>query len=66
MSIAKVIELTARSTESFEDAAQQAVDKARESVRAIREAWIRDQKIRIQDGKVAEYQVDVKITILVD
>jgi dodecin len=66
MSVAKVIELTARSTESFEDAVQQAVHKAGESVHAIREAWIQDQKVRIEDGKVAEYQVDVKITFLVD
>jgi dodecin len=66
MSVAKVIELTARSTESFEDAVQQAVQKAGESVHAIREAWIQDQKVRIEDGKVAEYQVDVKITFLVD
>jgi dodecin len=66
MSVAKVIELTARSAESFEDAVQQAVDKAGESVHAIREAWIQDQKVRIEDGKVAEYQVDVKITFVVD
>jgi dodecin len=66
MSVGKVIELTARSTESFEDAVQQAVDKAGESVHGIREAWIQDQKVRIEDGKVAEYQVDVKITFLVD
>lgn len=66
MSVAKVIELTARSEESFEDAVQQAVNKAGESVHEIREAWIQDQKVRIEDGKVAEYQVDVKITFLVD
>lgn len=66
MSVAKVIEITARSSESFEDAVQQAVNRAGESVHAIREAWIQDQKVKIEDGKVSEFQVDVKLTFLVD
>lgn len=66
MSVAKVIEITARSSVSFEDAVQQAVNRAGESVHAIREAWIQDQKVKIEDGKVSEFQVDVKLTFLVD
>lgn len=66
MTVAKVLELTARSSESFEDAIQQAVTKAGESVHGIREAWIKDQKVKIENGQVVEYQVDVKVTFLVD
>ncbi len=66
MSVAKVIELTARSSESFEDAVQQAVSKAAESVHTIREAWIQDQKVRVENGQVVEYQVDVRVTFVVD
>lgn len=66
MSVAKVLELTARSSESFADAVQQAVTKAGESVHGIREAWIKDQKVRIEDGRIAEYQVDVKVTFVID
>ncbi len=66
MSVAKIIELTARSETSFEDAVQQAVSRATESVHGIREAWIQDQKVRVVDGKVVEYQVDVKVTFVVD
>lgn len=66
MSVAKVLELTARSSESFEAAVQEAIDKAGESVHAIRQAWIQDQKVLIEDGKIAEYQVDVRLTFVVD
>ncbi len=66
MSVAKVIELTARSPESFEDAVQQAVNKAGESVQAIREAWIQGQKVKVENGQVVEYQVDVKLTFVVN
>lgn len=66
MPVAKVIELMARSPESFEDAVRQGVAKAGESVHAIREAWIKEQKVRVQDGEVVEYHVDLKITFMVD
>lgn len=67
MTVAKVLELSARSPESFEAAIAHGIDKARESVRNVKEAWIKEQKaIVADDGSVAEYQVDLKITFVVD
>lgn len=66
MSIAKVLELSARSDESFDDAIAQGITKAQESVHGIREAWIKEMKVQVEDGRVVGYQVDMKLTFVVD
>lgn len=66
MSIAKVIEITARSEKSFEDAIKTGIAKASESVHGIREAWISDQKVMVEGNKVVGYQVDLKLTFILD
>ena len=66
MSVAKVLELTSRSTTSFEDAIKQGIDKANDSVRNVEGAWVKEQKVIISDGQISGYQVDLKITFLVD
>lgn len=66
MSVAKVIELSSRSTESFEDAIQQGLEKAGDSVHNIQNAWVKDQQVIVDNGQIAEYGVSLKITFLVD
>jgi flavin-binding protein dodecin len=66
MSIAKIIEVSARSSESFEAAIAEGITKAGDSVRGIREAWVKDMKVQVTDGRVDGYQVELKITFVVD
>ncbi len=66
MSIAKVIELTARSDKSFDDAIRTGLAKAAETVHGIREAWVKGHKVMVKGDAVVGYQVDLKITFLVD
>ena len=66
MSVAKVIELTASSPESFEDAVQKGIDKSGESLRNIKGAWVSEQKVDVVDGKISEYRVTLRITFVVD
>jgi flavin-binding protein dodecin len=66
MSIAKVIEVSARSNESFEAAIAEGIAKAGESVHGIREAWVKEMKVQVADGRVEGYQVDLKLTFVVD
>ena len=66
MSVAKVLELTARSNESFEDAIEQGIAKAADSVRNVQGAWVKEQKVEIQNGSISAYQVDLKVTFVVD
>jgi flavin-binding protein dodecin len=66
MAIAKVIEITAASATSFEDAIQAGIAKAGESVRDIRGAWVKEQQVRVEDGKISEYRVDLKVTFVLE
>jgi dodecin len=66
VSVAKVIELSAESSESFEDAIRQGVGKAGETVRNIRSAWVKEQQVRIEDGEIAAFRVDLKVTFVLD
>lgn len=66
MSVAKVIEISAASSESFEDAINAGLAKASETVREIRAAWVKEQSVTVKDGAVAEYRVDLKVTFVLD
>ncbi|NLT07856.1 MAG: dodecin domain-containing protein [Solirubrobacterales bacterium] len=65
MAVAKIIEITAASPESFDDAVRQGIAKASETVRDIQGAWIKEQKVKVgADGAVTEYRVDLKVTFV--
>ncbi len=64
MSVAKVIEVSASSTESFEDAVRQGIKRAAETVKNIQSAWIKEQKVLVENGKVVEFRVNMKITFI--
>jgi len=65
-SVAKVIEITAESSESFEDAIQHGIEKAAETVHEIRSAWVDSQQVKVMDGKVVAFRVDLKVTFVLD
>jgi flavin-binding protein dodecin len=65
-SVAKVIEITAESPESFEDAIRRAIAKAHESVHGIKAAWVNQQQVKVQDGEVVGFRVDLKVTFVLD
>ena len=64
MSIARVTEITASSTVSFDDAITQGIARAEKTLRHVEGAWIQDQKIVVRDGKIAEYRVNMKISFV--
>ena len=66
MSVAKVSEISATSTKSFEDAIQQGLARASKTLRHITAAWIKEQRIRCTEGKIAEYQVNMMVTFVLD
>lgn len=61
MSIAKVIEVIGSSDKSFEDAIQQAVKKAGESIRGINGVDVIGQKVIVKNDKIVEYRVVLKV-----
>lgn len=67
MSVARHTEITAASKKSFEDAVQQGVKRAATTVRNLKSAWIKDQKVILSEsGAIEEYRVDMKITFLLE
>ena len=66
MSVAKNIEITSTSSVSFEDAIKRGIERASESLNNVRSAWIKEQKVRIEGGKVSEYEVMMIITFVLD
>jgi len=65
VSVAKVIELTATSSESFEEACRQGLAKAGETIRDIRGAWIDGQELVVEDGTV-HFHVHLKVTFVLE
>jgi flavin-binding protein dodecin len=66
MSVARVTEISATSETSFEDAIEQGIERANTTLRNVRSAWIKEQQVRISDGKISEYQVNMLITFVLD
>ena len=66
MSIARVSEVSATSSKSFEDAIQQGLARSVKTLRNVRSAWIKEQQVRLTDGRVTEYQVNMMVTFILD
>ena len=64
-SVAKVIEITASSDTSFEDAVSNDIEKASESIKNITSAWVQDESVKVKDGKVTKFRVVLKVTFVV-
>jgi flavin-binding protein dodecin len=64
MSIARVTEITASSSKSFEDAVKAGIKKANKTLDNITGAWVGDMKVVVDDGDVSEYRVNMKITFI--
>ena len=65
-SVARVIELSATSEESFEDAINQGVKRATSTLRNVESAWIKDMNVLIENNKVAAYKVNMTITFVLE
>lgn len=66
MAVAKVSEISATSTKSFEDAVQLGIARASKTLRNIRGAWIKEQHVRCDGGTITEYQVNMMVTFVLD
>lgn len=66
MPVAKVEEISATSPKSFDDAVQVGIARAAKTLRNVRGAWIKEQQVRCEDGRVIEYQVNMMVTFVLD
>jgi len=66
MSVARVTEIIASSPKSFEDAVENGIKRACETLKNVEGAWVQDQKVSIKDGKVRDYRVNLKVTFVLE
>jgi len=66
MAVARVTEISATSAQSFEDAIKQGLDRANQTLRNVRSAWIKEQQVRLEGGAISEYQVNMLVTFVLD
>jgi dodecin len=64
MAVAKVTEITSSSKESFDDAVRIGIARANKTLQNIKEAWIQEQKVKVEGGKVTEYRGNMKVTFV--
>lgn len=66
MSVLKVIEVLSDSPKSWEDAVQNAVKEASQTVKNIRSVYVKEQSCTVEGGKISRYRVNVKVTFEIE
>ena len=66
MSVAKVTEISSTSTKSFEDAINSGLARAHKTIRNIKSAWVKEQTVRVEKGKITEFQVNLLVTFVLE
>jgi len=66
MSIARVTEIISRSDKNFDDAINKGVERANKTLQNVKSAWVSDQTVDIEDGKISCYQVRLKVTFVLN
>ncbi len=64
MAVAKVSEIIASSPKSFEDAINTGIKRANKTLENVRGAWVKDQKIVVEKGRIVEYRVIMRVTFV--
>lgn len=66
MSVAKVSEITASSPKSFEDAVRVGIERANKTLDNVKSAWVQDHEVSVNNGKITEYRVRMRITFILN
>jgi flavin-binding protein dodecin len=65
-SVARVTEISARSSKGFDDAMKVGVARAAQTLRNVSSAWVKEQSVQVVDGQVTEYQVNLLVTFVLE
>lgn len=66
MSVARVTELSCTSTDSFEDAIRQGIERANKTLRQVRSAWVKEQRVNVDRDGGIEFQANILVTFVLD
>jgi flavin-binding protein dodecin len=64
MTVAKIIELSSTSPKSFKDAIEKGVARASKTLKGVSGAWVKEQQVTVENGKVTSYRVNLLITFV--
>lgn len=65
-SVARVTEISSKSEKSFEDATRNGIARAAKTLRGVTSAWVKEQRLDIQDGQIRGYQVNLLVTFVLE
>lgn len=66
MAVARVTEISSTSPKGFDDAIQQGITRATKTLRNVRSAWVKEQRVDIKDDQIVDYQVNLMVTFVLD
>jgi dodecin len=66
MSVAKTIELSSSSPNSFEEAIREGISRAAKTLQHVEGAWIKEQNVLVHEGKIQEYKVRMMVTFILN
>jgi hypothetical protein len=66
MAVARVTEISSTSPKSFDDAIALGIARATKTLRNVKSAWVKEQRVEIVDNRVTEYQVNLLVTFVLD
>ncbi len=66
MTVARVTEISSRSERSFEEAIRQGIERAHKTLRNVRGAWIKEQQVDVEDGRIVGYRVNMLVTFVLE
>jgi len=66
MSVVRGVEITSVSIKSFDDAIQQGIARAAKTIGEVRNAWVKEEQMDVEKGKIVAYTVTMTITVLLE
>ena len=66
MPVARVTELSCTSTDSFEDAGREGIDRATKTLRGVRGAWVKEQRVNVSRDGAIEFQANILVTFVLE
>jgi flavin-binding protein dodecin len=66
MAVARVTEISSTSPKGFDDALAQGIARATKTLRNVKSAWVKEQRVDVENGRITEYQVNLLVTFVLD
>jgi len=66
MTIAKITEISSDSTISFQDAIEAGIARADKKLRNVKGAWVAEQKLTVEKGKITSYRVIMRVSFVLE